>query len=338
MKQIPTISLCMIVKNEEKFLKQCLESVRTLIDEIIMVDTGSTDRTIDIAKEFQSQIFYYSWDDHFANARNSSLQKATTDWILWLDADEQLDHSKIEEIQQAVQRTEAMALSLPIVNYSGDTLEESKDQAHLYYQPRLFRNYQDIRFVHRIHETLDIPNHASIEYLDTPIYHYGYITEITESKNKTDRNKHLLMKEYHKTNHSPWIEYHLASEYYREQDYQQAFELVNQSLLQFLLASKKPPALLYKLKYDILLRTNSLEQALAGIEKALLLYPDYVDLHFYKGCMLFEQGDYSSALHSFNRCLELGDHHPHYLILTGVGSDKALEYKKDCLNKLGRDK
>ncbi|GAB2541014.1 glycosyltransferase family 2 protein [Gracilibacillus alcaliphilus] len=334
MTQSPTISLCMIVKNEETFLQQCLESVHPLIDEIIIVDTGSTDQTIKISKNFQARIFHYDWDDHFANARNTGLQQATGDWILWLDADEQIDYHKIEELRQTLQQTDAAVLSLPIINYISDTLEDSHNQAYLYHQPRLFRNHQHIQFIHRIHETLDIPNPVTVEYLDIPIYHFGYITEVNKQKKKADRNKRLLMKDYNKPNHSPWIEYHLASEFYREQDYQKAFEFINQSLLQFLLALKKPPALLYKLKYDILLRTNSLDQALIGIEKAIQLYPDYVDLHFYKGCLLFEQGDYSEALDCFNRCLELGDHHPHYLILKGVGSDKALEYKKACLNKL----
>ncbi|WP_066186834.1 MULTISPECIES: glycosyltransferase family 2 protein [Gracilibacillus] len=334
MTQPVSISLCMIVKNEEAFIKKCLESVQSLVDEMIIVDTGSTDQTLSICDTFEAKVFPYTWDDHFANARNYGLQQATGDWILWLDADEQLDHSKTTNLTETLQTTKALALSLPVINYIGDQLEDMNQQAYLYYQPRLFRNHQAIRFVDRIHETLQIPSETIITYPDLSIHHFGYIQEIQQRKNKAKRNKQLLKKEYVNDQHNPWTEYHLASEYYREQDYQEAFDYINQSLLQFLLSGKKPPALLYKMKYDILLRTNSLDQALTGIEKALQLYPDYVDLHYYKGCILFEQEAYASALTSFDQCLTLGEDHPDYLVLKGVGSDMAQQWKDACLAKL----
>ena len=72
----------MIVKNEERFLSNCLKSVENFVDEIIVVDTGSADKTIEIAKSFNSKLYYYEWDDNFSNARNESLLKSTMDWIL----------------------------------------------------------------------------------------------------------------------------------------------------------------------------------------------------------------------------------------------------------------
>ncbi len=88
------------------------------------------------------------------------------------------------------------------------------------------------------------------------------------------------------------------------------------------------------MKYDILIKTNSIDQALPGIEKALLLYPDYVDLHFYKGLILIQQSDYQAAKACFEKCLELGEDHPNYLILKGVGSFRAEHYEKICTEKL----
>jgi len=100
MSEKPLLSLCMIVKNEEAHLSRCLESVRGLVDEIIVVDTGCTDRTVEIARSFGARIFQFSWQDDFARARNFSLDQATGDWILVLDADESIaarDHAKILE-------------------------------------------------------------------------------------------------------------------------------------------------------------------------------------------------------------------------------------------------
>src|SRR3989344_5073579 len=104
-----TISLCMITKNEEQFLEQCLNSVQELVDEIIIVDTGSTDKTKEIAAKFTDKIFDFKWGDVFSKARNESLKQATKDWILVLDADEQLDQDGIREVKKSVLNEEAEA-------------------------------------------------------------------------------------------------------------------------------------------------------------------------------------------------------------------------------------
>src|SRR5262252_4050456 len=87
----PTLALCVIAKNEERFIRECLESARDFVDEMIVVDTGSTDRTREIARECGARVEEFVWCDDFAAARNASIDAATTDWILVLDADERLD-------------------------------------------------------------------------------------------------------------------------------------------------------------------------------------------------------------------------------------------------------
>ena len=89
-----TLSLCMITKNEEKNLSRCLDSIKDIVDEIIIVDTGSTDKTVEIAKSYGAHIYHYDWNNDFSKARNVSLQKATKDWILVLDADEVLPYEE----------------------------------------------------------------------------------------------------------------------------------------------------------------------------------------------------------------------------------------------------
>ena len=85
---VVTISLCMIVKNEERTLARCLDTVTDLVDEIIILDTGSSDRTMDIAAKYTDRVYTYTWNEDFAAARNESFVRATQEYILWLDADD----------------------------------------------------------------------------------------------------------------------------------------------------------------------------------------------------------------------------------------------------------
>ena len=97
-----TLSLCMIVKDEEKLLASCLNSVKDVVNQMVIVDTGSMDDTINIAKDFGAEVYKFPWTDHFAEARNESIKYATGDWILWMDADETLDPESISELTDRI--------------------------------------------------------------------------------------------------------------------------------------------------------------------------------------------------------------------------------------------
>ncbi|MFN3533586.1 MAG: glycosyltransferase family 2 protein, partial [Candidatus Brocadia sp.] len=98
----PTLSACMIVKNEEKFLPQCLQSIKDAVDEVIIVDTGSTDKTVEIAKSFGARVYHHPWKNSFSEARNHSLSYATGDWILQIDADEALEQTDIPLLHKLI--------------------------------------------------------------------------------------------------------------------------------------------------------------------------------------------------------------------------------------------
>src|SRR5690606_26419850 len=100
-----TISLCMIVKNEEAVLARCLDTVKDLVDEINIVDTGSTDRTVEIANQYTDRVFHFAWTGKFADARNESFKYATKDYILYLDADDVLlepDRQKFMHLKETL--------------------------------------------------------------------------------------------------------------------------------------------------------------------------------------------------------------------------------------------
>lgn len=332
-----TISLCMIVKNEAAYMEECLRSVHDVVDEIIIVDTGSKDQTRDICRKYGAKVIEYEWNNHFAAARNESIKHAVGDWILYLDADELLDTERMPNFKEELGKSKEVLIHIAVLNYVGDRLSKNPDGTFIYHQPRLFRNHLGIYFEGRIHETLKLPQSlldGGFGYLPLIIHHHGYLHDRVRNKNKSQRNMELLGMEKENMDANPWIGYHLANEFYRLEDYVNAFEYINQSIIRFLLLGQKPPSLIYRLKYAILLETGNIEGAYPAIEKAIELYPDYVDLHYCKGLLLYQKGDYEDALNAFEECLLLGEDNKQYLVLKGAGTFKAEEYKKKCLQKL----
>ena len=147
-----TISLCMIVKNEEAILARCLDSVADLMDEIIIVDTGSEDRTKEIARRYTDQVYDYVWEDDFADARNFSFSKATMDYIYVPDADEVLDeanHRAFALLKQAMQ-PEIEIVQMKYCTQQYNTVLNAKTE----YRPKLFKRLREFTWIDAIHETV----------------------------------------------------------------------------------------------------------------------------------------------------------------------------------------
>lgn len=327
------LSLCMIVKNEEDCIAQCLNSIKDLVDEILIVDTGSTDSTIEICQSFNSKIERFKWNGSFADARNYSIEKATGDWIIWLDADEELDKSAQNKIREGTHFDEYDVITVNLINYHGDDMDinNTTNIAHT----RLFRN-NGIKFINKMHECLDLKkvSEKRIGHLDVNLHHYGYLNTFVKKKGKSERNLMMLKKQIKEGENVYWAYYFIALEYYKEQKYQEALEQVNLSIWNFLMKKVLPPSMVYKLKYSILMALGSFEEALAGIDKAISLYPDYVDLQFFKGMILYYLKDYEHSIRCFEKCLEIGEDNRNYLILKGVGSFQAWFYISLCYKEL----
>lgn len=330
------LSLCMIVKNEEEFIGQCLNSTKDIVDEIIIVDTGSTDKTIEICKSFDAKIEKFEWNGSFADARNFGLEKATGDWILWLDADEEVDKEDAKGIFLGTHFVDFDALTIRLVNYYGEKVDKNNttDLAHT----RLFRRGLGIKFINKIHESLDLKDipPERIGHLNMKVFHYGYLDPIVQKKEKYERNIKLLKQQINEGENIPWAYYYIGMEHYRKKKYNEAFEYANLSIRSFLEIPVLPPSMVYKLKYSTLIAMGSFEGAWPGIEKAIALYPDYVDLRFFKGIILYYLEEYESSLQSFEECIEMGEDNINHLVLRGVGSFQAWYYKAQCLNKLGK--
>ncbi len=198
-----TLSLCMIVKNEEENIGKCLASVKPVVDEMIVVDTGSTDRTIDIATAFGAQVYNFEWTDNFAEARNFSLSKATGDWILILDADEVIssqDHiSLMNIVSKRSSKPKSYSIttrnyidSVSITGWTANDGKYGKEEAGTGWNPstkvRLFSNDQRIRFEGPVHELVEPSLRRlgiKIQGCSLPIHHYGKLNmENVVSKGK----------------------------------------------------------------------------------------------------------------------------------------------------------
>ncbi len=186
------VSLTVIVKNEAVILGRCLASVRDLVDETIIVDTGSSDNTKEIAQQHGARVFDLPWPNSFAAARNESIRHASAQWILWLDADEILDEANHPKCCQlfAGLRDDNTAFALKCVCVSGRAGGTPTDVDHV----RLFRNHAALRWDYRVHEQiLPTIKHAGhiVRFTDIAITHTGYTDPALRQK-KPERNLQLL--------------------------------------------------------------------------------------------------------------------------------------------------
>ena len=144
------LSACMIVKNEEKIQEKSLPTLSKYVDEIILVDTGSSDNTVELAKKFGAKIFHFAWINDFAAARNESLKHATGDWILWIDADEFLKEEDLKQLRASLEESKDEAHNLTIYEAEFGKCEKKVN----YPRVKVFRNNKGYCFVRPINEQL----------------------------------------------------------------------------------------------------------------------------------------------------------------------------------------
>lgn len=199
-KRYPKLSLCMIVKNEQRWLESCLNSVNELVDEMIIVDTGSQDNTVEIAQRFGAKVFHHPWSGDFSEARNYSLGYATGDWILVLDADEKIAQNDAKLIRRLMETSRVDGFLLAQRSYlwnarvvSSTPNPQDHDEGRQYthclevWVLRLFRNRPEIRFRGRVHELVEptfLEEHLPFEKASPVIHHFGKVgdTETLERK------------------------------------------------------------------------------------------------------------------------------------------------------------
>lgn len=162
-----SISLCMIVKNEEDVLDRCLGSVKDAVDEIVIVDTGSTDRTKEIAARYTDRIYDLTWKDDFSAARNYALSKGYKDYLMWLDADDVLSPENMQKLKE-LKVTLTPDVDVVMMPYAV-AFDEGGRSTFSYYRERIIKNHRGFCFVGRVHEV--IPPRGKIHYADVLVEH-----------------------------------------------------------------------------------------------------------------------------------------------------------------------
>ncbi|MEZ6231565.1 MAG: glycosyltransferase [Candidatus Brocadiaceae bacterium] len=301
-KSKPTISACLIVKNEEEFLPCCLKSVRNVVDEIIVVDTGSTDNTVNIAKDHCAKVYHHTWNDSFSEAKNYSISYATCDWILQIDADEELEQSDIPRLRDAIGDNRYNAILVAI--YSN-----VKNNEHKFYYPRIFRRgnayYRDIIHEQIIIEGAQLPT-------EIRLYHHGYNLNAIKMKKKWERTTYLLKKQLEQNDGNSFAWINLIRNYRSQELYEKGIETGEAALKRI-----KPEEnfqhyrmICYETANCYLHKGNFKRAKELCYEKVLRnpiskIQEENIDILYTLACIHLKEGDYDVAIELFKQYLSL---------------------------------
>lgn len=217
------ISICIIGKNEEKNIEKCLEPLTRYPFEIIYVDTGSTDRTKELASKYTDNIYDFEWINDFSAARNFSLSKASHNYVLVLDCDEYLTELDFEGVQRAIEAHPRDVGQILRISYTGTKVGEkySPERVDRLFHKRYYHYY------YTIHEQIcDIrTNVVDFQSYDIPVTvdHVGYVGTMDEKQKKAERNNALLFREIEKNPDDPYFYFQVAQSYNLIDDYENAY-------------------------------------------------------------------------------------------------------------------
>ena len=301
-----SLSFCMIVKNEAAQLADCLTSLCDIADELIVLDTGSSDDTVAIAERFGARVEHFPWNHSFAEARNAALQYVTGDWVLVLDADERLVPEILPQIQQAIQNQQAL-----VVNLVRQEIGASQSPYSLV--SRLFRRHPAIYWSRPYHAMIDDsvalllqqePDWQILNLSDTAILHYGYAEDVISSRNKLTQARTAMEGFLAAHPNDAYVCSKLGALYIQMNQYEQSIDLLENGL-----EHSSDPSTQYELHYHLGIaysRQQNLKQAevhyRAAIDQPILERLKLGAINNL-GSLLKEQGELAQATKLYQTCL-----------------------------------
>ncbi|MGF1600935.1 MAG: tetratricopeptide repeat protein [Thermosynechococcaceae cyanobacterium] len=239
----------MIVKDEECLLPRCLESVQGVVDQMVVVDTGSCDRTPQIIQEYGAELYRFDWCDDFAAARNAALEYVTGDWVLVLDADETLAPAVIPQLKVAIEQPDLLVINLL-------RQEVGAQQSPYSMMSRLFRNHPQLRFKRPYHELID-DSAIALQAQDprwqigalepVAIFHDGYTAEQIHRQQKYERAQRIMAKALQADPDDAYLCSKLGALYIDTDQPEQGIQYLRQGLE----SQPKEAAVLYELHYHL---------------------------------------------------------------------------------------
>jgi tetratricopeptide (TPR) repeat protein len=306
----PQVSVCMIVKNEEKMLDRCLNSVRGFANELIVVDTGSTDRTAEIAESRGAKVYHHEWEDDFSKARNYSLGYATKEWIFVLDADEEMVPEDFALLQEVMAQKKYDLVSVNVYNLGPEGTTISSFLPSI----RMFRRSTGAHYIGTVHNQLkfDENKHKAVR-VNARVKHYGYGLDPESMKRKIERSRALLLKQIEEYPQNYFAHFNLAQLYRGETqrpDNEKCENIIEhasivvdntdpqkrgQRHLHLMSLHQLVTAYYYLQDYD---------KAIEHCEKALEYKPDFLDPIITLGHIYSQKQDLSEARKWFLKYLE----------------------------------
>lgn len=295
------LSLCMIVKNEEENIERCLKFAKKIVDEIVIVDTGSVDATKNICLNYTDKIYDFVWNDDFAAARNFSVSKASNDWILILDADEEVIDFNKDTIIKFIRNknNDKLVGRIKRINFMDNNKGVKK------YNERVNRIFNKNYFCYNgtVHEQIVSKSGKdySTELIDISAEHEGYLKGAMSKKDKLKRNINLLNKEIEKNSNDPYLFFQLGKSYYMLRDFEKACNYFEKSLscnldfrLEYVedLIETYGYSLIESGKYNLALNIKEYDK----------YYNNSADFIFLLGIIYMNNAMFSEAINCFDNC------------------------------------
>lgn len=302
------ITVCIIAKNEEKYIGECLRRLSTYNWEIVVVDTGSTDKTVEIAYSHTPNVYHFDWVNDFSAARNYSISKASNDYILVIDCDEYLEKDAItdELIQNLTHKITNSQVGM--LNRLSPSAETSDNNTIVHEHIARFFNRKYVHYEGSIHEQLVSIKKENLEFIPIPLnfYHVGYST-MDIKKEKALRNIYMLEQELLKKGANPYIYFQLGQSYFGLADYEHALSYFENVLSMEVNEHEEYVQTLVESYGYCLLYLNQYSKALE-LEGIYPIFSKRADFVFLMGLIYMNNAMFKAAINEFLKATTISDY------------------------------
>lgn len=296
------ITVCMIAKNEDNHIEECLKRLRPCRFEIVVVDTGSVDRTVEIAHKYTDKVYHFAWCEDFSAARNFSIEQASNDWVLVIDCDEYLENANLADIEEAIAQN---SHSVGMIVRNNPYIIQGVRSVMSERIGRLF-NRKYCHYEGSVHEQVRTLDDREPDTFQIPLtfYHEGYVSE-SDKRMRATRNLEMLLHDLETKGPSPYIYFQLGQNYISLNDlekaahyYQKGLELnadPHSAFVQSMIETYGY-CLVELSRYDTAMRLKDKYQ----------LFSHRADFVYLMGMLYMKKGEYAKAIAEFTKATTLG--------------------------------